>query len=58
MTLAWADVEQAAVAKALIFQQIDAFREVGSLQIPTAAALQDCERNLESCLENVRQTNR
>jgi hypothetical protein len=56
--LVWNDVKQAAVTKALLFQQIEAFREVGSLRAPTAAALQDCERNLKSCLENVRETNR
>ncbi len=52
------DTLQAACTKALLFQQIDAFRDVSAQRSPTAAAIQNCERELELCLENVRQTNR
>ena len=48
---------QAASTKALVFQQLDAWRDICPPRIPTAAAFQDCERSLEMCLDNVRCTN-
>jgi len=50
-------VDQAASTKALIFQQIDAFRDVQIPQASTKAAFQDCERSLEACLDNLRKQN-
>jgi hypothetical protein len=50
-------VDQAASTKALIFQQIDAFRDVQIPHVSTKAAFQDCERSLEACLQNLRKQN-
>jgi hypothetical protein len=52
------DFAQAACTKALLFQQIDAFREVSAMASPSASAMEGCKRELELCLENVRKTNR
>jgi hypothetical protein len=48
---------QAASVKALLFQQLDAFRDIGISQAPNVSSLTKCEQNLQDCLANVLKTN-